>query len=218
MTNLPKASFWHRLVASLLDTMLFLAISALFLYAASIQPTLPQAVFILFLWLILIVLNPLVYVFGILMTHYFGGTLGKIFTGLRVTNEHGKPLTLRRIAFRQTLGYQFSALIFGLGYFAILKDPNRQAWHDKTVGSVVVTERPTWLVGLMLLLGLTIATFFIVTSAVTAATTGPLRDEAQTLFMQSMMRLEKENAEEESGPYNIDFITPSPSEYQYETY
>ncbi len=191
MTELPKASFWHRLLASLLDTMIFITVSALFLHYAAVQPTLPQAVFALMLYVLLLVLNPLTYIQGILLTYYFGGTLGKLFSGLRVKNEHGKRLSLKRIAFRQTIGYQLSNLIFGLGYFSILKDPNRQAWHDKAIGSVVIVDRPLWPVGLMLCLGLGIVSSFILTNAIAAVTTGPLKDEAMGLFAEYQSSIDK---------------------------
>jgi uncharacterized RDD family membrane protein YckC len=65
-----------------------------------------------------------------------GQTPGKALLGLRVARQDGRRLTLGCAALRLA-GYWLSALPLGLGFFWVLVDPRRQAWHDKLAGTHV---------------------------------------------------------------------------------
>lgn len=87
-----------------------------------------------------------------LTTSIWGATPGKLLAGLRVTDENGQNLTLGRALFRHTIGYWVSALLWGLGYFWIVRDKNKQGWHDQITGSYVVqTRKNRWLLLLIIL-------------------------------------------------------------------
>ena len=45
------------------------------------------------------------------------------------------------MALRETVGKLVSALILLLGFLWILWDKDRQGWHDKIAGTLVVSER-----------------------------------------------------------------------------
>lgn len=192
MTSAHKASFWYRLLASYLDFVLLTTLHMLFLNYAATQPTLPSAVSALVLYVLFFVVNPVMLLQSAILTYYFGGSLGKLLVGLTVTDEHGKRLLFKRVFFRQTIGYQFAALLFGLGYFSILKDPNRQGWHDKAVGSLVLVKRPLWIIGIILSIILTTAIVTLFINSIRAITTGPLQNEAQQLFIRTMMKMQLE--------------------------
>lgn len=152
------AHFGHRFIAVLIDCMLMLLLFTVCAWHMVYQPTLSAAlrVFAAFLF---ILFNPLLYFYSSLMTAYVGGTLGKLVTGLSVVDENGKFLSFKRSFFRQNIGYMFSNLFFGLGYFSMLKDEKRQTWHDKTVNSFVVRKSPLWELGfltLLILIGLNV--------------------------------------------------------------
>ena len=68
-----------------------------------------------------------------------GQTPGKLLMGVRVSQMTGQPLTIRRAALRY-VGYWLSAIPFGLGFFWVLMDDRRQAWHDKLAGTYVVYD------------------------------------------------------------------------------
>ena len=74
------------------------------------------------------------------MESMFGGTPGKLIIGTRVVDGKNKNLSLKMALFRNYVGKTVSNLLFGLGYLWILKDENRQAWHDMTAGSYVVQK------------------------------------------------------------------------------
>ena len=66
-----------------------------------------------------------------------GTTIGGIICQLRVTRIDGEPLRFIDSLVRGLSG-MFSIAVLGLGCFWILRDPERQAWHDKIAGTYVV--------------------------------------------------------------------------------
>jgi uncharacterized RDD family membrane protein YckC len=67
-----------------------------------------------------------------------GQTAGKRLIGIRVIDlARGGPIGYGR-AFVRTIGRALSSLIFALGYLWALWDREKQTWHDKLAGSIVV--------------------------------------------------------------------------------
>jgi uncharacterized RDD family membrane protein YckC len=66
-----------------------------------------------------------------------GQTIGKAALGIQVRSSGGGPLGYGR-AFVRWVGRIISTIPLLLGYFWMLWDPNKQTWHDKLAGSVVV--------------------------------------------------------------------------------
>lgn len=66
-----------------------------------------------------------------------GQTPGKYFMGLRIYRMDGKPLTLGR-SIRRYVGYLLSFAAFGLGFFWITIDDQRQGFHDIFAKTCVV--------------------------------------------------------------------------------
>jgi uncharacterized RDD family membrane protein YckC len=64
-------------------------------------------------------------------------TVGGIICQLRVARIDGAPLRFVDVLVRGLVGV-FSIAAFGLGGLWILRDPERQAWHDKVAGTIVV--------------------------------------------------------------------------------
>lgn len=143
MNNHPPAGFFLRLLAYFNEKLLFLLLASVFIWNLSKNNVLSSIYHGLIIFLVIIVFYFLVgMVYSVMFTHYFGGNLGKLITGLRVRDQSGSRLNFKKILFRQLLAYQFSWLVFGLGYLSILKDPKKQAWHDKTVDSNVFKVQP----------------------------------------------------------------------------
>lgn len=199
------ASIRLRFLAFVIDLFFLLSLHLLFFYYAFLQPMLSGVVWWLFVYLLVFLFNPLVYFQSVWLTHFFGGSFGKLACGLRVRDETGKQLSFKRVFFRQVIGYKFSMLVFGLGYLAVLRDKQRQAWHDKTVGSLVVVERPLWVLGIATLLCLVALVSYMFFSIFQTIFSGPLRSEADGLVKKLM-----ETKNEERGQGTIDFTSPSP--------
>lgn len=66
-----------------------------------------------------------------------GTSMGGLVVGLRVVKADGSRLQVVDALVRGLVGV-LSCAVFGLGVLWILRDPQRQAWHDKAVGTVVV--------------------------------------------------------------------------------
>jgi uncharacterized RDD family membrane protein YckC len=71
-----------------------------------------------------------------------GQTVGKSLANLRVVSKTtGEPLAYPG-AFKRTLGKIVSTLALGAGDLWMLRNPDRQCWHDKMVDSIVVPVQP----------------------------------------------------------------------------
>lgn len=218
MENKIFAKIRLRLLAVYLDSaILSLAITFLLWYAVASYsiPILVQRLFLLLImWILFFIIINLLH--DIFFTHYFGGTIGKLLTGLKVIDEHGNYLSLKRSFFRHTVGYQFSAILFGLGFLAIIKDPQKQAWHDKAVGSKVIVEKRKWPLALLILLSLIILNLYILYSAFNTAFSGPLPKEFQTFMKSFQAKQEKPQPSADSKDITANWQTYHNEEFGFE--
>jgi uncharacterized RDD family membrane protein YckC len=66
-----------------------------------------------------------------------GTTVGGSVVGMKVVRADGHPLRFAEALVR-ALGSLLSLAVFGLGFFWIAFDPQKQAWHDRIAGTYVV--------------------------------------------------------------------------------
>jgi uncharacterized RDD family membrane protein YckC len=203
MKNNP-ANFALRLLATLLDTFIYILLFILCIYFTVQKPTLSEAISLFLLLTILVLLNPLVLYAHIYLTYYFGATPGKLLTGMKVTDENGGRLTFKRVFFRQTVGYNFSMLLFGLGYVSMVKDPQKQTWHDKAVGSKVIVTQNLWPLGIIATIIVLSFSWFFTSKSFELAQTGPLGAEVKTLFEKYQTNIREKSTREDA---NKDTVT-----------
>src|SRR5690606_9498997 len=79
----------------------------------------------------------LLLVYHIAFWAWKGTTLGGIICNLRVTRTDGTDLRPVDAVVRGLSGI-FSIAALGIGCFWMLQDPERQMWHDKIAGTLVV--------------------------------------------------------------------------------
>ena len=72
-----------------------------------------------------------------------GTTLGGIICQLRLVRTDGERVGFPEALVRGLTGI-FSLAVFGLGFLWILRDPDRQAWHDRVAGTYVVKVPRNW--------------------------------------------------------------------------
>ena len=125
LTLMPRATFSQRLAALALDVLL-VAMTAAFL---DLNRGPGSRIFLLLL------------VYHVAFWAWKGTTVGGIICSLRVTRTDGQPLRFADALVRALSGI-FSFAVLGLGYLWILKDPERQAWHDRVAGTFVVKVPP----------------------------------------------------------------------------
>jgi uncharacterized RDD family membrane protein YckC len=111
----PRAGFWERMGAGFLDMVL---ISLLVAWAGP-----------------LFFLAAIAYFSG--LWAWKGTTLGGIVLNLQVVRQDGQPVNFLT-AFVRSLAALFSAMVFFLGFFWIGWDRDKQGWHDKIAGTVVI--------------------------------------------------------------------------------
>jgi len=138
-TVVQYGGFWIRLVASMIDTALLLAIITPLLlgiygpdYFAA-NGIIQGPVDFLITWIL-----PLVAV--ITFWHYKSATPGKMVFNLIIVDAKTlqKPTTGQLII--RYLGYYVSTLFFCLGFLWIAFDKRKQGWHDKIAGTVVIKK------------------------------------------------------------------------------
>lgn len=66
-----------------------------------------------------------------------GTTIGGIVLNLQVVRQDGQPMNFLTALVRSVAAV-FSALMLFLGFFWIAWDREKQGWHDKIAGTVVV--------------------------------------------------------------------------------
>jgi len=86
---------------------------------------------------------PMLLVYYIVLWTWKQTTFGGIVCQLRLVRADGMPLSFADSLVRGLAGI-FSLLVFGLGALWIIRDPERQAWHDKIAGTYVVKVPRTW--------------------------------------------------------------------------
>ncbi len=119
------AGFGQRLLAALIDWLIFFVVSApigiLFFEASAAMPLVAAAAVIGF-W------------------RYCGATPGKLAVAVRIVDARtGQPVGTGRLALRLAC-YVVSALPLYLGFLWIAFDRRKQGWHDKIARTVVIHE------------------------------------------------------------------------------
>ena len=115
---LPRAGFWKRFLAALLD-LLLLSLSVFVL------PVIGLALFL-----------PLAVVYFVVMWTWRGTTIGGIVFGHKIVRTDGRPINLSIAVVRSLLSL-FSVVTI-LGFLWAAWDREKQTWHDKIAGTVVV--------------------------------------------------------------------------------
>jgi uncharacterized RDD family membrane protein YckC len=122
----PRATFVQRFLAALLDGILLGVVTGLLeaIIGRSVGGLISLAIGIGY--------------YGYLEGSPSGQTIGKRALGIRVVDLRGSgPIGFSRGVIRYFARF-LSAIVFLLGYFWMLWDPEKQTWHDKLAGSVVV--------------------------------------------------------------------------------
>jgi uncharacterized RDD family membrane protein YckC len=115
LLSLRRAGFWIRFWATMLDLILLGTLMAF------------VGVFFLPFWA----------AYHIAMWTWKGTTIGGIVLGIKVLRIDGTPVNFS-VALVRSLSSFFSALVLFIGFFWAGWDRDKQAWHDKIAGTIVV--------------------------------------------------------------------------------
>ena len=127
LVMLPRAVFLERLAAFALDVVLVIMLVNIFDFDHDWEG---KGLFL-----------ALVYHIG--FWTWKGTTLGGIICQLRLVRVDGAMLRFADALIRGLTGI-FSLAVVGLGFLWILRDPDKQAWHDRVAGTYVVKVPRNW--------------------------------------------------------------------------
>jgi uncharacterized RDD family membrane protein YckC len=129
--GMPRAGFWIRTWALVIDLILVGMVAAPFRhvinmtqFGANVSIDSPGML-------------PLLALYGALMWKLRGTTVGGIIFGLKVVRLDDRPIDWATAIVR-ALGCFLSLIVFGLGFIWVAFDQEKQSWHDKIAGTVVV--------------------------------------------------------------------------------
>lgn len=125
LATLPRAGFWLRMGALLIDVVL---VGFLMESSGAMLGLWHHGGHVHFLVLA---------IYGACMWKLRGSTVGGLVCDLRVVRADGRPLEWETAIVR-ALGCFLSLAVCGLGFIWIAFDSAHQAWHDKIAGTVVV--------------------------------------------------------------------------------
>jgi len=160
-TAYKTAGFFRRYFATMLDFSINMSISFVpFLFTtfsvveAYIKSPSSFNVISLILPIVFLFIMPIgIFFYSWYFTHKFGGTIGKILFVLRIVDEGGSYIDKSTAFWRMTAGRAVSSSFFGLGYFWAFRKKEDLTWHDRFLGTKVLTVgNPIWgIVALVLL-------------------------------------------------------------------
>ena len=123
---LPRATFLARTGAFLLDLVL---VGLIFFAVLNLEAG---------QWFLALLI-----IYHIALWSWKGTTVGGVIAQLQVVRTDGQPLAATDALVRG-LSSIFSAAVLGIGFFWILKEPERESWHDKIAGTCVVSVPKGW--------------------------------------------------------------------------
>jgi len=185
--GLCPAGFWIRLLAYTIDFLLMLCVILVSVWFILIDKpnleTLLPKIGVLFYCMIFILPTLEFLINKVLFTIKFGGSIGKLACGIKVVDEDGNLLKFWQAIFRYVVGYFVSGMLFGLGFLWILRDPQRQGWHDQVSGTYVVRKnRNHLLIGICLFFLLMLANVMLTAKTVQSIKQNmALQDDVQSL-------------------------------------
>jgi predicted Zn finger-like uncharacterized protein len=138
---LPKAGFWIRVVAYVLDFLLLWTVEYLLSLLIGLTVGLlglsaegdPSIEVVIWLFSAALSIG-----YAVFFTGYCGQTPGKMALRIKVIRTDGSPLGYGRAALREVLGKLISGILLGIGYLMVAFDSQKQGLHDKIADTYVI--------------------------------------------------------------------------------
>ncbi len=168
MDSKKYASPALRVIAHLIEFLVRSTLYLLLLVGIASATDLPQ-IFnsVLNILVFLFLSGTLIALLQAYLVSQFGGSIGKLLTGIEISDLDGHRLTFKKAFFREFIAKFISSPLFGLGFWWMLRDPNQQTWHDMAASTVVIVKRPAQaIVGALTLVSLIIISGLLVKNIV----------------------------------------------------
>ncbi|MCW8894038.1 MAG: zinc-ribbon domain-containing protein [Deltaproteobacteria bacterium] len=139
---LPKAGFWMRLVATIIDVFIVFVLEfllgSLLAVAGFATASGHEGAFGNIAILIQLFGYALSFAYYIVFTGYCGQTPGKMALRIKVIRCDGANISYGRAAFREIPAKFISGIIFGIGYLMVAFDEQKQGLHDRMADTYVI--------------------------------------------------------------------------------
>jgi len=139
---LPKAGFWIRLVAAVVDMIIVFTLQfvlgAALAFAGVVSLGFSEGSVGSLAVLVQIFSYVLSFAYYIVFTGYCGQTPGKMALRIKVIRRNGSQIGFGRAAFREIPAKFIAAIIFGIGYLMVAFDEQKQGLHDRMADTYVI--------------------------------------------------------------------------------
>ena len=142
MEAVPKAGFWMRAAAALVDAAIVFGLQLVLGGILALAGTVTvvgsnggatETAFIVHFFSYLIS-----FAYYIFFTGYCGQTPGKMALRIKVVRQDGSPIGYGRAAFREVPAKFLSGIIFGIGYLMVAFDEQKRGLHDRMSDTYVI--------------------------------------------------------------------------------
>lgn len=136
--DLPKAGFWIRVAACMIDSLILGAVQfviGLALGLAGGAAADESYAMLAITWLCSVAVSITYYVY---FTGYNGQTPGKMALRIQVIRSDGTPMSYGRAFLREIIGKFVSSILLGIGYLMVAFDRQKQGLHDRIAGTYVI--------------------------------------------------------------------------------
>jgi len=157
------------------------------------------------------IILPLIY--GVFIS-YFGGTIGKLVTGIEIISaETRERISFKRAFFRTEVGYLISGMLFFLGFIWIAIDKKQRGWHDMAAQTEVIMRRVNGvLIGLIVVFLLVIVNVSIFDTIVRSF----VRNGAVYEEIFAVVKSELETSSKSKNPVPVQQqLSPTPGYQRY---
>ncbi len=134
----PKAGFWLRLVALLIDGFLVFLMQVVFSVLLALTGSdsfVPHGSVAILIQLFSTILSGFYWIF---FTGYCGQTPGKMLLRIQVVRANGENIGYGKAFYREVVGKFISGIILCIGYLMAAFDDQKQALHDRMASTYVV--------------------------------------------------------------------------------
>ncbi len=140
VADLPKAGFWIRFVAYLIDAVILGAVQftiglALGVAGGALTDNGGEMAMAMISGLCGMVIG---IAYAVFFTGYNGQTPGKMALRIQVVRNDSTPMSYGRAFLREVVGKFVSGIILGIGYIMVGFDRQKQGLHDKIAGTYVI--------------------------------------------------------------------------------
>ena len=140
--DLPKAGFWIRVVATLVDSLLAGLAQVFFTFilaitASNLMGGVPgdSSAYSMLIFLFSMLFG---FTYSVFFTGYCGQTPGKMVLRIKVIRTSGAEIGYGRAFLREVPGKFLSGILLGIGYLMVAFDDRKQGLHDRIADTYVV--------------------------------------------------------------------------------